>query len=145
MFRCSCRLLLAGVVGITASSSSAQAQVVRALTVTATVPDIGAVVSVSSLQWSEGEADESSASGTVSTKHNGPYLLQVRLTTASPDTVLARQPDGTYQALDPGAWTTVGSGPGGANVSNSVAYRVKSAASSGSPKSIPVVYRVVAP
>ena len=86
MLRRSYRLLMAGVVGITASTGSAQAQVVRALTVTATVPDIGGVVSVSSLQWSEGQGDESTASGTVTTKHNGPYVLQVRLTTAHPDT-----------------------------------------------------------
>ena len=119
-------------------------QVVRALTVTATVPDIGGVVSVSSLQWSEGQGDESTASGTVTTKHNGPYVLQVRLTTAHPDTVLARQPDGTYQALDTGAWTTVGSGPGGANLTNRVDYRIGRTDAS-PPPPIQFAYRVVAP
>ena len=104
------RLLLAGVIGVAASSSNASAQVVRSLTASAIVPDIGVVLSVSSLQWSESQADESTASGTVSTKHNGPYLLQVRLTTAHPDTVMARRPDGTYAILDV-EWTTVASRP----------------------------------
>ena len=144
MFRRSFRLLLAGVVGISASASNAAGQVVRTLTASATVPDIGVVVSVSTLQWSESQADESTAAGTVRTKHNGPYVLQVRLTTALPDTVMARQPDGTYRTLETGSWTTVSVGPGGANLPNSVNYRVKSAAASGSPKSIPVAYRVVA-
>lgn len=136
---------MAGLVGLAASSSSAQAQVVRALTATVTVPDIGGVVSVSSLQWSEDQADESTASGTVSTKHNGPYLLQVRLTATHPDTVLARQPDGTYQPLHTGAWTTVGSGPGGANLANEVRFRIRSAPGSRSPTTIPVSYRVIPP
>src|SRR5262245_14481990 len=117
MFRRTYRLLLAGAIGVAASSSGASAQVVRTLTASATVPDIGAVTSISSLQWAEGQADESTASGTVTTKHNGPYVLQVRLTTPHPDTVSARLADGTYQVLDTGAWTTVAAGPGGSNLS----------------------------
>ena len=145
MFRRTHRLLLAGVIGIAASSSHASAQVVRALTASATVPDIGVVVSVSSLQWSESQADESTASGTVSTKHNGPYLLQVRLATSHPDTVMIRRSDGTYSILDESEWTTVATGPGGANQSNSVDYRIKAPNGSVSLTTIPVTYRVVAP
>jgi len=96
MFRTS-RLLLAGVIGLSTANANASAQAVRSLTATATVPDIGGVVSVSTLQWSEaGQANESSAAGTVNTKHNGPYVLQVRLTTAQADTILVRLTDGTY-------------------------------------------------
>ena len=145
MFR-SYRLLLAGVVGAASFASNAQAQVVRTLTASATVPDIGVVVSVSGLQWSEAEgADESTASGTVSTKHNGPYVLQVRLTTVHPDTVEARQPDGSYRVLATGEWTTVGSGPGGANLPNSVDYRIRRTDGTPPPPTIQLSYRVVAP
>jgi len=145
MFRRSFRLLLAGVIGVSASSSNASAQVLRSLNASATVPDIGVVVSVSTLQWSEDQGDESTAAGTVRTKHNGPYVLQVRLTTAHPDTVQARQLDGSYRTLDTGTWTTVASGPGGANLPNDVSYRVRPTDGSSSSKSIPVAYRVVAP
>lgn len=48
-----------------------------------------------------------SVGGTVNTTHNGPYLLQVRLSTVHPDTVLARTPDGSYSMLRTVAWTTV--------------------------------------
>ena len=145
MFRRSYRHLLAGVIGVVACSNNASAQVVRSLSASATVPDIGVVVSVSTLQWSEGQADESTASGTVSTKHNGPYVLQVRLTTPHPDTVQARQPDGSYRTLDTGSWTTVSSGPGGANLPNQVSYRVRPTDGSSTSKTISVAYRVVAP
>ena len=146
MFRRTLRLLLAGVVGVAAPSSNAPAQVVRTLTANATVPDIGVVVSVSTLNWAEqGQADESTASGTVSTKHNGPYLLQVRLTTPHPDTVTARRPDGTYGVLAMGEWTTVATGPGGVNLPNTVGYRVKAPNGSVPSTTIPVTYRVVAP
>ena len=143
MFRRTYGLLLAGVIG--AFPSHAQAQVVRSVTVSATVPDIGAVVSVSTLQWSESQGDESTASGTVSTKHNGPYVLQVRLTTAHRDTVLARLPDGSHAALSTGDWTTVATGPGGANLTNSVNYRIRRSDDMGPPPGIRLTYRVVAP
>jgi hypothetical protein len=145
MFRRTPRLLLAAGLAVAASSTNATAQVVRTLTVSATVPDIGAVTSVSSLQWSEGQSDESMASGMVRTKHNGPYVLQVRLTTAHPDTVMARQPDGTFRALNTGEWTTVASGPGGANLSNTVDYRVRTPNGAAATETIPIQYRVIAP
>lgn len=143
MFRRTYRLLLAGVIGVAASSSAVPAQVVRTLTASANVPDIGVVVSMSPLRWTEGQADESSASGTVSTKHNGPYVLQVRLATAPPETVLVRQPDGNFRTLDTGAWTTVAAGPGGSNLVNQVEYRVRPA-NGVLPTTIPVQYRVIA-
>jgi hypothetical protein len=142
MFRCTHQLLLAGVVGLAAVTSSAQAQVVRTLTTTANVPDIGVVVAVSPLQWSGQEnADESRASGTVSTKHNGPYLLQARLTSVQPDSVMARVPDGSFKVLGAAEWTTVASGPGGAHINNTVEYRVGRASGPTTPS---VTYRVVA-
>jgi hypothetical protein len=145
MFCRTLRLLLAGV-GVAASSGDASAQVVRSLAVNATVPDIGVVVSVSALT----RTDQSQAvSGTVNTKHNGPYLLQVRLTTVHTDTILARQPDGTYHILGTGDWTTVAAGPGGADRVNTVDYRIRWANGSGPRTSdaptIGLSYRVVAP
>ena len=144
MFRTS-RVLLAGVIGLATATCSASAQAVRSLTATASVPDIGGVVSVSTLQWSEaGQANESTAAGTVNTKHNGPYVLQVRLTTAQADTILARLTDGTYGMVGAGEWTPVAAGPGGANLANLVDYRVKRAIGSGQSPTLPVTYRVVA-
>ena len=144
MFRTS-RLLLAGVIGLVTATGNASAQAVRSLTATATVPDIGVVVSVSTLQWSEaGQANESRAAGTVNTKHNGPYVLQVRLTTVQPDTILARLTDGTYGMVGTGEWTPVAAGPGGADLANTVDYRVKRAIGSAQLPTLPVTYRVVA-
>ena len=147
----SCRthyLVLAGMIGLAASASHAQAQVVRTLTATANVPDIGVVVSVAPLQWT-GENHESTVSGTVATRHNGPYRLQVRLTSAQPDTILARLPDGSYGMLGTGEWTTVATGPGGSNSANRVEYRIGWANGGGLRPSdgpaIPVTYRVVLP
>ena len=144
----SCRtysLLLAGGIGLGAATSNASAQVARTLTTTASVPDIGRVVSVSTLQWSdEGQGNESRASGTVNTRHNGPYVLQVRLTTVQPDTILARLTDGTYGMVGTGEWTPVAAGPGGADLANTVDYRVKRANASGQSLMLPVTYRVVA-
>ena len=144
MFRRTLRLMLAGA-AIASSSGDASAQVVRALTVTATVPDIGAATSVAPLQWTDPPRGE--ASGSVITRHNGPYLLQVRLTSAHADTVLARQVDGTYRALDTSVWITVASGAGGANVANVVNFRMRSAATPGEipPPAPPLSYRVVSP
>lgn len=145
MFCRTYRLLLAGVIGLATATSKASAQVVRALTATASVPDIGVVVSVSTLQWyEEGQAGESRVSGTVNTKHNGPYVLQVRLTTAQADTILARLADGTYGMVGTGEWTPVAAGPGGANLANTVDYRIKRAIGSGQSLTLPVTYRVVA-
>lgn len=143
-----CYVVLAGVIGLAASASLAPAQVVRTLTVTANVPDIGVVVSAAPLQWTGGSA-ESTVSGTVGTKHNGPYRLQVRLTSVQPDTILARLPDGSYGMLDTNEWTTVSTGPGGPNSANNVEYRIRWETGS-SPRApdvpmIPVIYRVVSP
>jgi hypothetical protein len=145
MFCRTYRLLLAGVIGLGAATSNASAQVVRKLTATASVPDMGVVVSVSALHWSEeGQPDEARASGTVNSKHNGPYVLQVRLTTAQADTILARMTDGTYGIVGTGEWTPVAAGPGGNNLANTVDYRVKRAIGSGQSLMLPVTYRVVA-
>jgi hypothetical protein len=144
MFRRTLRLMLAGA-AIASSSGDASAQVVRALTAAATVPDIGVVTSVAPLQWADPPHGE--VSGSVTTKHNGPYVLQVRLTSAHADTVLARQVDGTYRALDTSEWVAVAGGAGGANVANAVNYRIKLAVNSGeSPAAAPPLsYRVVSP
>jgi hypothetical protein len=146
MFCRTYRLVLAGVIGLATTTDNASAQaVVRPLTTTASVPDIGRVVSVSTLQWSEeGQVDESRASGTVHTKHNGPYVLLVRLTTAQADTILARLPDGTYGMVGAGEWIPVAAGPGGANLANTVDYRVKRAIGSSQSLTLPLTYRVVA-
>jgi hypothetical protein len=140
------RYILAGVIGLAASASHTQAQVVQTVTVTANVPDIGVVVSAAPLQWTGGSA-ESAASGTVGTKHNGPYRLQVRLTSVQPDTILARLPDGSYGMLDPDEWTTVATGPGGTNSVNSVEYRIRWRTGGGpqvpDAPIIPLIYRVV--
>ena len=139
-------LMLAGVIGLAASASHAPAQVVRTLTVTARVPDIGVVVSATPLQWTAGSAD-STVSGTVGTKHNGPYRLQVRLTSVQSDTILARLPDGSYGMLDSDEWTTVATGPGGINAANIVEYRIRWATNVGPrPPDAPIIaftYRVV--
>ena len=144
MFRRTLRLMLAGA-AIASSSGDASAQVVRALSVTATVPDIGVVTSVAPLLWTDPPQGEASAS--VTTRHNGPYVLQVRLTSAHADTVFARQVDGTYRALDTSVWITVASGAGGANVANAVNYRIRSVSPPGEiPASAPPLsYRVVSP
>jgi hypothetical protein len=146
MFCRTYRLLLAGIISVATATHHASAQaVVRTLTTTASVPDIGRVVSVSTLVWSEeGQAVESRASGTVNTKHNGPYVLQVRLTTAQPDTILARLTDGAYGIVGTGEWIPIASGPGGANLANTVDYRVKRAIGSSQSLTLPVTYRVVA-
>ncbi len=149
MFGRTLRLLLAGI-GVAASSGDTSAQVVRSLAVNATVPDLGVVVSSSALEWTDhGPAGHATVSGTVNTKHNGPYLLQVRLTTVQPDTILARTSDGAYQILDSGEWITVAAGPGGANRVNTVDYRIRWANGSGprAPDALPELftYRVVAP
>jgi hypothetical protein len=140
-------LVLAGVIGLATFANHAPAQVVRTLTVTADVADMGVVASVAPLQLT-GDGQASTVSGTVSTKHNGPYHLQVRLTSARPDTILARSPDGSYVMLGTGEWTTVASGPGGINPANRVEYRIRWA--NGGPRppdalAIPVTYRVVLP
>jgi hypothetical protein len=148
MFCRTLRLLLVGI-GVAASSGDSSAQVTRSLAVNATVPDIGVVVSSSTPQWIDSGPGHATGSGTVNTKHNGPYLLQVRLTTVQPDTILARTPDGTYDILGTGGWTTVAAGPGGANLVNTINYRLSWATSSGRPTSeapaIGLVYRVVTP
>ena len=144
MFRRTLRLMLAGA-AVASSSGDASAQVVRALTATATVPEIGAVTSVAPLTWTD--PPEGEASGSVITKHNGPYVLQVRLMSAHADTVLARQVDGTYRALDTNVWITVAIGAGGANVANAVSLRIRSAATSSEtlPSAPLLSYRVVSP
>lgn len=144
MFRRILRLTVAGI-GIAASSGDASAQVVRALTATATVPDIGIVTSVATLQWTD--PVQGDVSGSVTTKHNGPFLLQVRLTNVHPDTVFAKQTDGTYRVLDAAEWTTIASGAGGATTPTLVSYRIRSTPSSNKTEApaLPLSYRVVAP
>ena len=149
MFSRTLRLLLAGI-GVAASSGDASAQVVRSVAVNATVPDIGVVVSSSALQWTDpGAAGHTRASGTVNTKHNGPYLLQVRLTTVHTDTILARKPDGSFEILGTGRWTTVAVGPGGAGTMNTVDYRISWVNGSGptapDEPTVLLTYRVVSP
>src|SRR4030095_4045285 len=112
---------------------------------TAAFPALGVVTSVAPLRWTDPPQGE--ASGSVTTRHNGPYVLQVRLTSAHADTVLARQLDGTYRAAETSAWITVASGPGGANVANAVYFRIKPAGNSReTPADVPQLsYRVVSP
>lgn len=132
-----------------ALSRQSSAQIVRNLTLTSTVSDIGIVDFIGPLQSRQSAGSDANVTGTVRTKHNGPYLLQVRLATTHADTVLAVMPNGTHAMLGTVAWTTVAAGPGGARLTNSVGYLVRWG--QGSPKrpqdaeAIPVTYRVIAP
>jgi hypothetical protein len=64
------------------------------------------------------------------------------------DTVLARVPDGSYSTVG-SAWTTISTGPGGANLVNAVDFWIKRARNSlrrpQAAEAIAVSYRVVAP
>ena len=133
--------------GLCASVGHAQATVVRTLRVSATATDVGGVVSVAPLQWT-GSAEMSTAMGSVGTKYNAPYLLQARLTSAQPDTVLARLPDGSFGPLGTIEWTTVATGSAGSNSVNTVEYRIQRVKGDSDLMppdafTIPMAYRVV--
>jgi hypothetical protein len=143
------RLLAVGVLGVIASAGSASAQAVRTLTVTSTVSDIGIVVAIAALvSYDTTQAGAIKVAGSVTTSHNGPYRLQVRLAKVVADTVLARVPDGSYSTVG-SAWTTISTGPGGANLVNAVDFWIKRARNSlrrpQAAEAIAVSYRVVAP
>lgn len=128
--------------------------------VTAIVPSLGAVLAISSLATGDREpGGDLTVSGTVTTRQNGPYRLQVRLTqlfldketSAHPvlNQVFARLPSGSWQVLGTVTWVTIATGPGSASTVNSVAYRIQwGQGSTKNPQfalSIPVEYQVVPP
>jgi hypothetical protein len=128
--------------------------------ITAIVPSLGAVLAISPLVAGDREpGGDVNVSGTVTTRQNGPYRLQVRLTelfldketSAHPvlNQVLARLPSGSWQVLGTVTWVTIATGPGSASTVNPVAYLVQwGQGSTKNPQfavSIPVEYRVVPP
>jgi hypothetical protein len=133
------------------------AQETRTSAITATVVDVGTVLGISPLESGSREAGgDLHVSGTVTTRQNGPYQLQVRLTTPfvgrvggqspEPHQVLARLADGSYAALGTTAWVTIASGAGSASAVNAVAFLVQWSGGSKSPQiavTIPVAYRVI--
>ena len=83
--------------------------------------------------------------GTVNTTHNGPYALQVKVSSTSfSDTVFARAPDATYVMVTTASWLTIATGPGGTNKTNSVDYWIKRVKTPAAAETIPVTYRVIA-
>jgi hypothetical protein len=122
--------------------------------VTATAPSLGAVLAVSPLEPGRRLPDANLfVSGTVTTRHNGPYQLQVRLSApfTTPDggvvhTVQTRTATGSLVTLGTIDWVTVATGPGSAGSVNPVEFLILWAAGPKSPSlavRVPVVYQVV--
>lgn len=144
--------LLAGLVAM-----PCVAQTTRTNVVNANAPSVGAVLAVSPLEPDRREpSGDLHVTGTVTTRHNGPYLLQVRL--ASPFTtgngpnaatheVFVQLPGQTLGPLGTTAWVTVASGPGSASIVNPVAYLIRWAQrgprNTQSATAIPLQYQVV--
>jgi hypothetical protein len=145
---------LAGVVCL-AWAIPARAQSSVTNRVSATAPSLGAVLAISPLSPSNRvPGGDLFVTGTVTTRHNGPYQLQARLAQpftsrpgATPHTVLARTPDGELTALSTTVWVTVSTGPGGTGLLNAVEYLVQWG--DGGPRNpetaveVPLVYQVV--
>lgn len=141
----------------TGSTRTAEAQDTQTNHVTATVPGLGAVLDVSPLApGNRLPTADLFVSGTVTTRHNGPYRLQARLTTPFTDPgsgavnqVQARTPSGLLVTLGTTDWETVATGPGGTGLVNPVEYLVLWG--QGSPRTpnlavqVPVEYQVVPP
>lgn len=129
--------------------------------VTATVPSVGEVLALSPL--SAGDRDQGGdlqVHGTVTTRHNGPYRLQVRHRTPFTDNsgrggtqpvnqLQARQPNGSFATLGTVDWVTIATGPGAESSLNQVEFLIVWAQTSSKNPSlavtIPVEYRVVPP
>ena len=145
-----------------------RAQESRTNDLRATVANVGAILAVSPLEPGAREpSGDIHVSGTVTTRQNGPYELQVRLTslfaetpgggrgrsagggTAVVNEVRALLPGGAYQTLDTVNWVTIATGPGAASTLNPVVFLIVwGQGSSKSPSlavTIPVEYRVVPP
>jgi hypothetical protein len=132
------------------TSVLAQRGTLKAVTASASVADLGVVGVVSPLAWyTRLPTGDIKVAGTVTSTHNGAYVLQSRLSKSVPDTVLARAPNGSYVLLTTTAWVAVAQGTGGTKKSNAVDYWIKwGKGSSKKPQdaeAIPVIYRVIAP
>jgi hypothetical protein len=113
-----------------------------------TVVSLGKVVTVGALvTGTRDQKGNLNVSGTVKTRHNGPFSLQAQLSHPYNDTVYAKTPTGPMLILSTTSWVTVSNGPGGPGYTNSVAYYI--AWGKNSPKNpqtatnIPVSYRVI--
>ncbi len=114
----------------------------------AVVPSLGQVTAVSPL--SVGDRTKTGnlyVSGTVTTMHNGPQSVQVKLAQPINDSVYTQIANGSYVLLNTSTWVTFAAGPGSSKLVSPVNYFVVWAkTSSKDPKSavsIPVTYRVI--
>jgi hypothetical protein len=86
-------------------------------------------------------------SGTITTTHNGPQDVQVKLSSAVKDLIYARVPSGVYVLLNATTWVTIASGPGAKSTVYPVDYLIVWAKSTPRSQqnavSIPVTYRVM--
>ncbi|MFN2316057.1 MAG: hypothetical protein ABR551_07360 [Gemmatimonadales bacterium] len=139
-----------------ALGAPASAQQSQTNTVTAVVPSLGAVLAISQLTpGNRLPGGDLFVHGTVTTRHNGPYQLQTRLTEPfSPPgggthSVQARTPGGSLATLGTSEWVTIGTGPGGTGLVNPVEFLVvwgqAGPRNPGTAVQIPVEYRVVPP
>jgi hypothetical protein len=143
-------LTLVAAIAPLAPARAQQNLVVRNLMVSAHVTDLSIINGIAALAlYDSTPTGDLKLAGTVNTTHNGPYALQVKISSeAFKDTLLARTPNTTYVMVTTSSWLTIATGPGGTDKTNHVDYWIKLGKSSSltpaTAEGIPVTYRVVA-
>ena len=142
-----------------AAASPCGAQSTQTNEVRANVASVGVVLAVSPLQSGPREqSGDIQVGGTVTVRQNGPFLLQVRLTTPFTtrdgantvvNEVFARVPGRAWEPLGTGTWVTVATGSGTERTVTSVGYLIQwgptSPKNPRSALSLPLEYQVVPP
>lgn len=151
-------LLGAALVLMAAPTATLSGQLLRVNTANANLPSFGAILNTSPLVAGLREPTGNIyVSGTVTLRQNGPWALQVKLTTPFVDVagnkvkatneVRVLLANNTYATVGTGAWVTIATGPGTINTVKSVKYYIvwgkSSAKSPALAEQIPVAYQVV--
>lgn len=149
---------LGAVIAAMLSATPAGAQLLRTNTARASMPSYGMILGVSAL--SKGTREPTGniyVLGNVTVRHNGPWRLQVKLTTPFVDKagnkvkatneVRVLLANGSYATVTTGAWVTIHTGAGTLSIVKPVKYYIvwgqSSAKNPDLAVQIPVTYQVV--